>query len=193
MKTVEAYIQKVPQWRDELRILCDLVLQTDLKETIKWGAPSYGLDGHNLIGVNGFKSYFGLWFHQGALLSDPAGVLINAQVGKTTAMRQWRMYHMDDINPKMIQQYLDETLAHCRAGRRVKIPPKRPVAMPQILRDALDRDAIAHDMFARLSQSHRREYIDYITEAKRDATQVKRLDKTLTLIKSGAGLHDQYR
>jgi uncharacterized protein YdeI (YjbR/CyaY-like superfamily) len=39
------------------------------------------------VGIGGFKSYFGLWFHQGALLTDKAGVLINAQEGRTKALR----------------------------------------------------------------------------------------------------------
>jgi uncharacterized protein YdeI (YjbR/CyaY-like superfamily) len=43
-----------------------------------------------VVGIGSFKSYFGLWFHQGALLSDDENVLINAQEGKTKALRQWR-------------------------------------------------------------------------------------------------------
>ena len=41
------------------------------------------------------RDYVGLWFYQGALLSDPQQVLINAQTGRTKASRQWRYTSAD--------------------------------------------------------------------------------------------------
>ncbi len=88
-KSVDAYINQSAQWHDELKLLRRILRWTSLKEEIKWGAPCYTHNGKNVVGVGAFKSYFGLWFHQGALLKDDNNVLINAQEGKTKALRQW--------------------------------------------------------------------------------------------------------
>ena len=86
-KTVDDYIAGSDQWSGELAKIRGILATTDLTEEIKWGAPCYTFDGKNIVGMAGFKSYFGLWFHQGALLADDAGVLINAQEGTTRALR----------------------------------------------------------------------------------------------------------
>ena len=57
-----------------------------------------------------FKSYFGLWFHQGVTLKDEASVLINAQERKTKALRQWRMTSVKDIKPAIVKRYLKEAI-----------------------------------------------------------------------------------
>jgi uncharacterized protein YdeI (YjbR/CyaY-like superfamily) len=89
--SVDEYIADAGTWKNELKRLREILRSTELKEEVKWGGPCYTCDGKNVVGIAGFKSYFGLWFHQGALLKDPKKVLMNAQEGKTKAMRQWRM------------------------------------------------------------------------------------------------------
>ncbi len=81
-KTVEAFIEGNALWTPELEQLRKILTATPLEETVKWGAPCYTYEGKNLVGIGAFKSYFGLWFHQGALLSDDAQVLQNTQEGK---------------------------------------------------------------------------------------------------------------
>ena len=66
-RSVDDYIATANQWQDELGRLRTILKATDLTEEIKWGAPCYTLNGKNIVGMSGFKSYFGLWFHQGAL------------------------------------------------------------------------------------------------------------------------------
>jgi len=85
-KTVDDYLIDVSHWQAELLDLRRILLSTELKETIKWGMPCYTHNGQNIVGMGGFKSYFGLWFHQGVFLSDSAKILINAQTGKTKAL-----------------------------------------------------------------------------------------------------------
>lgn len=82
-KSVDDYVDQSDQWRDEIRRLREILRSTNLLEEIKWGAPCYTCKGKNVVGLGAFKSYFGLWFHQGALLKDDQKVLINAQEGVT--------------------------------------------------------------------------------------------------------------
>lgn len=105
-KTVEAFFERETPWVNELLKLREICLSTGMEEALKWGMPHYHHNGKNLLGICGFKSYYGLWFHYGAQLPDPAGVLTNAQPGKTKMMRQWRMTTKDDMNEELIKTYL---------------------------------------------------------------------------------------
>ena len=96
-----------PTDEQRLRAILDA---TPLTAEIKWGAPCYTFNGKNVVGLMAFKSYFGLWFHQGVALKDEASVLINAQEGKTKALRQWRMTSVKDIKPAIVKRYLKEAI-----------------------------------------------------------------------------------
>ncbi|MBT8471175.1 MAG: DUF1801 domain-containing protein, partial [Marinicaulis sp.] len=67
-KSVDDYIKKEKSWPAELKKLREIMLATPLEETIKWGAPCYTYNGKNVVGLVGFKDWFTLWFHLGALL-----------------------------------------------------------------------------------------------------------------------------
>ena len=100
--TVDSYIDGHIEWRDGLTALRNILLETELEETVKWGAPCYVYQKKLVVGIGAFKSYLGLWFHQGALLKDKHKKLINAQEGKTKALRQWRFYDISEIDLSLI-------------------------------------------------------------------------------------------
>lgn len=109
--TPDAFYEGLPQWRSEAGRLRALVLDCGLEETLKWGSPVYMAGGRNIVGVAAFKSYFGLWFFEGARLADKDGVLVNAQEGKTKSMRQWRMTKASDIRVGAVKAYVREAAA----------------------------------------------------------------------------------
>jgi len=90
-KSVDEYVRDTAEWHDEIDTLRKILQSTTLIEEVKWGAPCYTHSSKNVVGLSAFKSYFGLWFHQGALLKDDQKVLLNAQEGRTKALRQWRI------------------------------------------------------------------------------------------------------
>ncbi|MEY2692257.1 MAG: hypothetical protein RIT03_647 [Bacteroidota bacterium] len=102
---------KSGNWTAELIQLMEIIGQTQLEQTTKWGMPVYVHKGKNIVGVAGFKHFFTLWFFNGAALTDPSKVLINAQEGKTKNLRQWRFTKQDEINKALILQYLQEAIA----------------------------------------------------------------------------------
>lgn len=191
-KSVDEYLATAEHWQDELRQLRDILLSTDLTEEVKWGGPCYTWEGKNMVGIGGFKSYFGLWFHQGALLSDRKSVLINAQEGKTKALRQWRMTAAGDIDPAVIKSYVAEAIRLASAGRAIKPDRARPVVVPPELQRALRRRKGATAAFRDLRSRLQREYADYIADAKREETKQRRIEKILPMIVSGRGLYDKY-
>lgn len=105
---VDDWLEAREIWQAELRELCATVRASGFEEAIRWNNPCFQHQGRNVAGLVGFKAYFGLWLYDGSELSDPDGVLINAQPGKTQVMRQWRMTSADDIKPDVLASYLEE-------------------------------------------------------------------------------------
>ena len=192
-KTVDIYIETAKQWQAELKTLRKIILTTNLEETVKWGMPYYCLSGKNIVGMVSFKSYFGLWFTQGAFLKDEAGVLLNAKEGKTRGLRQWRMNSKNEINSKLIKSYVMEAIEITKAGKVIKPVRNKAFQVPSELELEMDNNPALKASFDNLSQFQKREYSDHINSAKRDETKARRLVKIIPMILSGAGLNDKYR
>lgn len=189
---VAAYIDKKEKWSKELSVLRSILNKLPLEETIKWGAPTYTYEGKNIVGMAAFKNYFGLWFFQGALLKDADQKLMNAQEGKTQAMRQWRFSSIEELDTELVKSYTLEAIENQKTGKAIK-PQKKPLIIPELLQRALDSDADLKEKFEAFSLSHKREYADHISEAKREATKEKRLQKIIPMILGNVGLHDKYK
>jgi uncharacterized protein YdeI (YjbR/CyaY-like superfamily) len=95
---VDAYVTQHHLWSKGLEILRLVMLDAGLEENFKWSSPTYTLQGKNIAAIGATKNYLGIWFFQGGLLTDPRQVLVNAQEGKTKAMRQWRFKDTQEIN-----------------------------------------------------------------------------------------------
>lgn len=183
--SAEDFLQKAPAWNEELGQLRKILLSTGLDETIKWGALVYCRNGKNVVGINGFKSYCGLWFFQGALLKDQKQRLMNAQEGRTKAQRQWRFQSAKEIDRKLILTYIKEAIALADNGEAIKPDRDKPIDVPSELASALKKNAKARRNFDAMSKSCRREYAEYISEAKKPETRQRRLEKIMPMIEAG--------
>lgn len=192
-KTVDAYVNGHPDWSEELTILRSVLNKTDLIECIKWGAPCYTINGDNVIGMMGFKNYVGVWFHQGVFLKDTADVLVNAQKGKTKALRQWRFSSAQEINQDLLRNYILEAIENAKAGKKISPAKPKPLSMPSELAKALHKDAVASEKFDALKPGQKKEFARYIEDAKREDTKLRRIKKIIPMIKSGVGLNDKYK
>ena len=193
-KSVDEYIESSDEWREELQSLRKTLTACGVEETVKWGAPCYTHHGKNVVGIGAFKAYCGLWFYQGALLADTAGVLINAQEGKTKALRQWRFQSKKEIKIRLVKQYVREAMDLVEAGKEIKPSrKKKTVTVPPELQAALKNNSKAKTRFDHMSPGCRREYAEYVEEAKREETKQRRIQKILPLIIESKGLNDKYR
>ena len=191
-KSVPDIIADEP-WAGEVMMLREIILSTGLKEEVKWGGPIYTLDGKNVLAIGGFKNYFTIWFHNGAFLSDPAKVLVNANEEKTRGLRQWRFKSMKEIKPALVKKYIAEAIANEKAGKKIK-PEKKPLpAVPSEYQAAFKKDKALKDAFSNLTPGKKREYLEHVLDAKTEETRVKRVQKAIPNIKAGIGLNDKYR
>ena len=93
----------------------------------------------------------------------------------------------------MINRFIDESIYNIDQGRSVKFKKKRATPIPAVLKSAIENDKTLKDAFHLLTSGRQREYVEYIDEAKREETKLKRLRKITPLIKEGTGLRDRYR
>lgn len=191
---VTQYINNKDKWTQELKLLRSVFLALPFEETIKWGSPVYVYKGKNIVGLSAFKNYCGLWFFQGSFLTDSKQVLQNAQEGKTKAMRQWRFNTLEEINPDLVKQYALEAIKNADDGKELK--PKRnskPLVIPAELQQEIDVNIQLKEAFDTFTLSKQREFANYIIEAKREATKLKRLEKIIPMILNKTGLYDKYK
>ncbi len=191
---VTDYILSQEKWQKELQVLRNVLLELPLKEDIKWGIPAYIYKKKNILGLSAFKNYCGIWFHHGCFLKDEANLLINAQKDKTKGMRQMRFNLFDEIDVELVKQYVLEAMANSEVGLEVK--PKRninPIVIPDELKIEFSKNERLKYRFNEFTLSKQREFCEYISSAKREATKQSRLEKIIPMILNKVGLNDKYR
>lgn len=188
---IDAYIaQAAPFAKPILMHLRKLVHAAcpEVEETLKWRNPSFSYKGL-LCGMAAFKEHcaFGFWKH----------ALVVGEDGDREAMGSFgRITSLDDLPAdKAIIGYVKKAAALNDAGVRVARVPKAarpPIRVPSDMTAALKKNAKARRQFEAFSPSHRREYLEWITEAKTDATRQKRLATAIEWIAEGKGRNWKY-
>lgn len=192
-KSSDDFYRAQQQWRDELYELRKLIVSTGLKEELKWGGPVYTHNGKNIVGLAGFKSYFGIWFYQGVFLKDPHHLLINAQNGTTKALRQMRFTTLEEADLGIIRTYVLEAMSNQEKGIAIKADRNKPIIVPQELNSFFDKNPELKECFDQLKKTQQREFTEYIESAKQETTKKNRMEKIIPMIIKGVGLHDKYR
>ena len=192
--SVEEYIEDNTNYSEALALLRSIFLSTELEETIKWSFPVYTLKNKNVVSLGAFKNHFGIWFFNGVFLEDDLNILQNAQDGKTKAMRQMRFTSIDDIDKNVVLAYVKEAIENQKLGKEIKPDRrKKEVIIPKELNNAFKSHSYLKSAFKKLSNYKQREYCEYISMAKREATKQTRLEKIMPMILNGVGLHDKYK
>ena len=192
--SVEEYIEVHEKWTEALKILRSILHKTELVETLKWSAPTYALNGKNVLGLGAFKNHFGIWFFNGVFLKDEHKKLNNAQESKTKAMRQWKFTNINQIDKNLVRLYINEAIENQKIGKEIKPDrTQKKTVIPQALGEALQANKDMDTAFHALTPSKQREYCEHIATAKRETTKQSRLKKITPLILSGNGLHDKYK
>lgn len=189
----EHTMQNNPQWAEELIRISEILAQTGLETTTKWGAEVFIHKGKNVVSYGGFKHFVSLWFYNGVFLSDPYKVLVAASDGKTKSLRQWRFTSIDQIDASKILEYVREAVEIEEKG--LKLPPEKhqTVEIPEPLASALSSDNQLKVAFSKLTSGRQKEYCLHIAEAKQESTKLARVEKIIPMILLRIGLNDKYK
>jgi uncharacterized protein YdeI (YjbR/CyaY-like superfamily) len=184
---VDAYIAKSAEFaRPILKELRALVHEAcpDVVETLKWSAPSFEYKGM-MCGFAAFKAHamFGFWKHE--LVVDAHDFKSKEAMGSFG-----RITSMDDLPSKaLLKRYVKKAMKLNEDGvkvvRQKTTKDKKPVTMPKELAAGLARNKKAKATFEAFSPSHRREYMEWIGEAKGEDTRARRLEQALAWMAEG--------
>lgn len=159
-----------------------------VSETIKWGVPHFDYKGM-MCSMASFSGHCTFGFWKGALVLDGRA--------ERTAMGHFgRITSLDDLPAdRMLIAYVKKAAALNDNGVKVARarPAKKPARTPADLAAGLRTDAAARRTFAALSPSHKREYIEWITEAKTNATREKRVATTIAWLAEGKARNWKYQ
>ncbi len=193
---IDAYIAKAQPFAQPILLhLRKLVHQAcpNVEEKVKWGMPFFDYKGP-MSNMAAFKQHCSFGFWKASLMSDPI-LLANAQsevamghLGKITSLK-------DLPKDKQIISYISEAMQLNEDGKKVvKAKPitTKELVIPDYITEAIQQNQQAFATFEAFPQSHKKEYILWIEEAKTDATRIKRLAKAIGTLAEGKPHNWQY-
>lgn len=188
---VNFYFEKADRWQAEVRQLRQLALESGLAEELKWGHPCYVLGKSNVFLIHDFKEYCALLFHKGALLQDPAGLLVQ-QTENVQAARQLRFINLQEIltQADVIKAYMQEAITIEKAGLKVEMKKTTEFKMPEEFELALKTHPELRSAFEKLTPGRQRGYLLHFSAPKQTATRMSRVSKSIPKILAGKGLED---
>ena len=194
---VDAYIAKAaPFAQPVLKHLRALVHQgcPEVVETIKWSHPSFGYQGKILCGMAAFNAHcsFGFWHQEMQELLARDGHAAAEGMGAFGKLTGLGDLPKERVLLRYIQTAVKWNATDTPTRTRPTRKPKPEAAVPADLAAALKKNTPAAATFAAFSTSHRREYIEWITEAKQDTTRQKRLATTLEWLAEGKSRNWKY-
>lgn len=182
---------KVLRWREALEMLRQIVLETGLKEELKWGVPVYTHNGKNIVTVNALKESANIGFYKGVLLTDKHQIL--SQQGNMQSDRIVKFTNVDDIKKltTLLKAYIEEAVAIEESGQKV-VFASLPEPAPEELLQAFEEDPAFEKAFYSLTKGRQRGYIIHFSQPKQAQTRAGRIEKNKQQILNGVGLHDKY-
>jgi uncharacterized protein YdeI (YjbR/CyaY-like superfamily) len=195
---IDEYIQKAASFAQPvLKHLRQLVHKAcpEVKETMKWSFPHFEYNGI-LCSMAAFKQHCSFGFWKASMMKDPEDVL--KLVGKTAMGHFDKITSLKDLpSDKVLIAYIKEAMRLNEEGVKQPVKAKKTgkgeIPVPDELAIALKRNKKAQSTFDQFSPSHKREYLEWITEAKTDATREKRIQTTIEWLVEGKNRNWKYQ
>jgi uncharacterized protein YdeI (YjbR/CyaY-like superfamily) len=164
----------------------------EVVEEWKWSSPHFTYKSRPLAHMAAFKQHCGFGFWKGSLVVEPGD-----NKGSEAAGQFGRLTSLDDLPPDevlagYVRQAMELTDSGAKAPPRPTKHPKPDLATPDDLAAALARNPAAQASFDGFSPSQRREYLEWITDAKSEATRAKRLEQAVEWMSEGKARHWKY-
>jgi uncharacterized protein YdeI (YjbR/CyaY-like superfamily) len=172
----------------------------DVAEEIKWGRPFFSRAGVILCNISAFKQHcsFGFWGAEiGKVIEEP-GVMKEGGMGSLGRITSLKDLPSDKHMTRYIKQaanFIDAGLGDNRivVARRLAKTPKAVVEAPADFTAALLKDKAAHKAFEAFSPSCKREYVEWIVDAKRQETRERRIAQAVEWIAEGKQRNWKYQ
>ena len=197
---IDAYIEKAEAFaKPILKHFRQLVHQAcpDVVETTKWGMPYFDYAGGPMCHMAAFRQHAAIGFWKAPLMKNNEKLMANARsesamghLGKITSLK-------DLPTDSELVKYIHESMKLNEMG--VKLPVKKPavkskpVEVPDYFIKSLKKNKTAFDAFEKFPPSHRKEYVEWITEAKTEETRKRRMETAVEWISEGKSRNWKYQ
>lgn len=199
-KRIDVYIDKSAEFAQPiLKYFRSFVHKTcpEVEEKIKWGFPHFDYKGGPMCSMAAFKKHSAITFWKAALMKNGAELIKTAKseaamghLGKITSLK-------DLPSDKKLTAYIKEAMRLNEEG--IKLSTKKNSAsvnkaeLPDYFLKALNKNKKAQKCFESFPPSHKKEYLQWITEAKSELTRNKRLKIALEWMSEGKDKNWKYK
>lgn len=184
---VDAYIEKSKDFaKPILTHIRALVHETcpEATETLKWSMPSFEYKGI-LCGFAAFKEHCTFGFWKQSLMESDAFSETKTAMGSFGKLKTLKDLPSDATMKKLIKQAMKLNDEGVKVSKTKPAGEKKEIEVPAVLLEALAQNEKAAETFNNFPPSCRKEYIQWITEAKTDATRDKRVASTIEWLNEG--------
>ncbi|MFM5908128.1 MAG: YdeI/OmpD-associated family protein [Novosphingobium sp.] len=180
---IDAYIEKAAPFAQPILKHIRTIVHASvegLEETIKWGMPHFLHNGKNLAAMSAFKAHCAMMIHGDGRQGDAMG-----QFGRLTSISD--LPADDALKSKIVEarQRIDEGGTALRKKPAAVRASRTELPIPPEFDAALQANPAAKATLEAFAPSHRREYLDWISEAKRPETRDKRIAQAITWLSGG--------
>ena len=193
---IDTYIENKAEFaKPILKHLRALVHKTcpAVEEKIKWGMPFFDYKGSTMCAMAAFKEHCRFIFWKAKLMKDPEGIMHVADkhsmgnIDKITSLK-------DLPSDKTLIAYIKEAMR--LNEENIKLPPKkatvRNLEMPADFAAALKKNKAANAVFEKFTPGKKKDYMEWISEAKTEATKTKRIETAVEWIAEGKSRNWKY-
>jgi len=191
---IDAYITKSADFAKSILTHLRNVVHAacpDVEETMKWSSPHFDYKGEMMCGMAAFKEHCRFGFWKGSLIPGVPSMsdLAEGPMGRITSVK-------DLPSKTVLTGYIKQAMKLNDTGvkaERMKGPPKKALPTPPDLARALKANKSATASFEGFSPSAKREYIEWLTEAKTEETRTRRLETAIEWIAEGKTRNWKYK
>ena len=195
---IDEYIKKAPEYAQPIMEKLRKAVHKGcpgVEEAIKWGVP-YFMHNGILCGMASFKKHVSFGFWKSKEMDDPEG-LFETGTGKKASMCNAHFHSVKELpTQKVLVDYVKRAAKLNVEGAKKK-PAKKTkkkinTKVPTDLAALLKKNKKAQKTFESFAPGQQRDYIEWVTEAKRDATRQKRLATTIEWLSEGKKRYWKY-
>lgn len=166
----------------------------DVEETIKWSFASFDYKGP-MCSMAAFKQHCAFGFWKASLMKDKT---LTKNAESESAMGHYgKITSLKDLpSDKKIISHIKEAMMLNDKG--IKLPPKKvakdkkEIVIPDYFLKELKKNKKAFIVFEAFSPSHKREYVEWITESKTDETKNRRMETAIKWMSEGKSRNWKY-
>ena len=168
----------------------------EVEETWKWSFPNFDYKGTSFVSLASFKNHCTLRFWRASLMEDPDNIINVSENGALGSLN--KICALADLpEDSVLIKYFTAAVKLSDEGKKApktsKSKTAEPVKTPDDLAIALTANEAASKVYDNFSNSHKKEYVEWIEEAKTSATRNKRIAQALEMIAENKSRNWKYK